>query len=231
MLYVTSDLHGYGLEKFQNLLKVADFSKNDCCFILGDVIDRGYEAIKMLRWIFQQPNIKMILGNHEEMLLSCEFLFNDGFSFSKMSEKERKVYNHWTSNGGETTLDELSKLNHKTVKHMLDMLKEVPLIETVSIDGKKFILTHSGLGNFDNSKEINTYTAKELLWNRPNLSDAYYRDAITIFGHTPTCYIDEQSAGKAIFTDTWIDIDAGVSCGFPPMMLRLNDMREFYIDD
>lgn len=39
MTYVISDLHGYPLEKFKELLKKAAFSDNDFLYISGDVID------------------------------------------------------------------------------------------------------------------------------------------------------------------------------------------------
>ena len=46
MIYVTSDLHGYPLEKFSDMLKSVNFSQNDILYILGDVIDRGKDGIK-----------------------------------------------------------------------------------------------------------------------------------------------------------------------------------------
>ena len=76
MIYVTSDLHGYPFEKFMELLKTANFTDNDFCFILGDVIDRGDDGIKYLEWLMVQPNVELLLGNHEAMMMSNLFLFN-----------------------------------------------------------------------------------------------------------------------------------------------------------
>lgn len=73
MTYVISDLHGYPLEKFKKLLEKAKFSDDDFLYILGDVIDRnGDGGVEMLCWLFEQPNVQLILGNHEAMLLSCD---------------------------------------------------------------------------------------------------------------------------------------------------------------
>jgi len=233
MIYVTSDLHGYPLEKFQMLLKKVNFSDNDYCFVLGDVIDRGNEGIKTLRWLLQQPNIQIIMGNHEAMLLSCEFLFDEitDFSIENLSKDKLDIFSLWVDNGAKPTLDELTKLNHKAVAYIIDAIREFPLYETVSVSGKDFLLTHSGLGNFRKEKKINSYTTEELLWNRPKMSDVYYEDFITVFGHTPTHFLDETSIKRAIITDTWIDIDTGAACGFAPMLLRLDDMEEFYINE
>lgn len=233
MIYVTSDLHGYPLEKFQMLLKKVNFSDNDYCFVLGDIIDRGDEGIKTLRWILQQPNFQIIMGNHEAMLLSCDFLFDEitDFSIENLSKEKMDIFSLWVDNGAKPTLDELTKLNYKTVNYIMDAIREFPLYETVSVSGMDFLLTHSGLGNFKKDKKINSYTVEELIWNRPNINDFYYDDFITIFGHTPTHFLDEASSKKALITDTWIDIDTGAACGFAPMLLRLDDMKEFYIDE
>lgn len=49
MTYVISDLHGYPLKNFQQLLDKAAFSQTDTLYILGDIIDRnGDGGIEML---------------------------------------------------------------------------------------------------------------------------------------------------------------------------------------
>jgi serine/threonine protein phosphatase 1 len=50
-----------------------------------------------------------------------------------------------------------------------------------------------------------------------------------IFGHTPTLYYGEKFKDRAIHGNGWICIDTGVSFDRNPMLLRLDDMREFYI--
>ena len=80
MIYVTSDIHGYSLDDFLQLLRKAGFENSDCLYVLGDVIDRnGDGGIAILRWMMSRPNVEMILGNHEAMLLSCAFLFEEVF--------------------------------------------------------------------------------------------------------------------------------------------------------
>ena len=77
MIYVTSDLHGFSLEKFKGYLEQVNFSKDDFLYVLGDVIDRGPDGIKILKWLMTMHNAKLILGNHEDMLLKCDFLFDE----------------------------------------------------------------------------------------------------------------------------------------------------------
>ncbi len=233
MIYVTSDLHGFSLSKFQQLLKKANFTENDFCFVIGDVIDRGNDGgVEILKWLMVQPNFELILGNHESMLLANDFLFDTitDESINNLNDEQMEIFTNWVENGAEPTLKALSETEHETVLDILDYIKDSPLYETVNVGERDFLLTHSGLQNFDKNKSIDDYDAFDLLWNRPTWDDKYYDDIITVFGHTPTVLFGPEHKGKAIITDTWINIDTGASCDLAPMLLRLDDLKEFYLD-
>ena len=66
--YVLSDIHGEG-DRFHRMLERIGFSSEDTLYILGDVIDRGSDGIDLLREIMASPNMVMLLGNHEYMML------------------------------------------------------------------------------------------------------------------------------------------------------------------
>ena len=40
----------------------------------------------------------------------------------------------------------------------------------------------------------------------------------------------ELYTGKILKTRTWFDIDVGVGSGQPPVLLRLDDLQEFYAE-
>ena len=236
MVYVTSDLHGYPLEKFQSLLDQVGFSQDDFLFVLGDVIDRGAHGAELLRWLAQQSNVQLILGNHEWFLLSCEYVFEqlseDGIEKMNLPHNIQ-LLSSWVANGATPTLDALHRLlteEPDVLEGILDYLHDAPLYEQLQIEDKRYILVHAGLGNFRPEKPLACYTEKELPWDRPRLDTQYYSDATVIFGHTPTEYYGEQYRGKAIKTDSWICIDAGVAMGHDPMLLRLDDLQEFYMN-
>ena len=90
MIYVSSDLHGCNPADFRHLLDQAGFGDADFLFILGDVIDRGNWGAELLLWLTQQPNTQLILGNHEAIMLSCSFLFEEVSeeSLDKLTVKE-----------------------------------------------------------------------------------------------------------------------------------------------
>ena len=233
MIYVTSDLHGYSLQKFKSLLDTAGFCDDDFLYVLGDVIDRGEHSVEILTWLMNTPNAQLILGNHEKMLLDCAFLFEEvtSSSLDDLSMDKLLNYQRWLSNGAKPTLDALKKLYRITLRDILDFISDSPLYDCVSVNGKNFLLVHSGLGEFAPNKPISRYTEHDLLWTRPNLDTAYSDKFITVFGHTPTCFFGQQYKGKMLKTPTWINVDTGAACGFAPMLLRLDDMKEFYIDD
>lgn len=236
MIYATSDLHGYPLKDFQLLLKKAGFGEDDFLYVLGDVIDRnGDGGIEMLRWMMEQPNIELLRGNHEQMLLSCSFLFREitDESIGELTEEQMGCLVNWMFNGAEPTIDSLRALNKKdpqAVQDLMDYLSDTPLYDMASTDAGDFLLVHAGLGNFYHGKKLRQYEMDELLWHRPAIGERYFDDITTILGHTPVMYYG-YPAGRALHTDTWIDIDVGAARGEAPMLLRLDDMKEFYMDE
>lgn len=47
MIYVMSDIHGE-YEKYIKMLELINFSDEDELYILGDIVDRGKEPVKVL---------------------------------------------------------------------------------------------------------------------------------------------------------------------------------------
>ncbi len=238
MIFATSDLHGWPLDAFRRLLDSAGFTEEDELYVLGDVIDRGGEGgVETLHWILRQPNAKLLMGNHEAMMLACSFLYDtpepklgellagDEERFERMST--------WIANGGEPTLASLWRLGEEdrgALDEMIDEVRCAPLWTVVYAGGRRIVLTHAGLGGFATNRPLSDYAPDELLWHRPALTERYWSRQLTIFGHTPTLFYGPEYAGRMIVTDTWIDIDTGASAGGSPMLLRLDDLQPFYAD-
>ena len=234
MIYVTSDLHGYPIAKFQAVLDRVGFGEDDFLFVLGDVIDRGEDGVEYLKWLLVQPNAQLILGNHEAMMLACEFLFQEVTedSLQALTAENLRLLSHWQENGAEPTLRALRQLRDadpEMLMDVLDYLHDAPLYDIVSAGGRNFLLVHAGLGNFDPEKELDEYTSHDLLWHRPDLEERYFDGITTVLGHTPTGYYGREYAGKMLRADTWVNIDTGASGSGAPMLLRLDDMQAFYM--
>ncbi len=205
MIYVTSDLHGLPLKELQALLKKAGFGPSD--------------------WLY-------ILGNHEAMLLACDFVFEEitEHSIAQLSPEKWNALQLYLRNSGEVTLEAMQKLlKSNPSRHLLEYLQSAPLYETVEAGGRDFLLCHAGLGDFRPDKKLSQYTPEEWLWTRPQRPDVYFHDFLTIFGHTPTRFYGKEYAGKILRTDTWIDIDVGLVSGAAPVLLRLDDLEEIYL--
>ncbi|MBO4963238.1 MAG: metallophosphoesterase, partial [Clostridia bacterium] len=68
MRYVISDIHGeYDL--FLKLLNKINFSSSDEMIVCGDIIDKGVDSIKLLKYVMTKDNIRCIIGNHEYYFL------------------------------------------------------------------------------------------------------------------------------------------------------------------
>ena len=236
MYYATSDLHGYPLEKFLRLLGKAEFTEEDRLFIIGDVNDRnGDGGVAMYRWIMEQPNVTLIRGNHEQMLLDCDFLFRADFDLSHpagLTPKQEKALIRWFKNGCTVTIEHLLKLKEQDpagLNGLLDFIGATPAYMELTAAGHRYVLVHGGLPDFDPEKPLDQYEPFDLLWTRPQIDTVYWNDRKTILGHTPTGYYYGEK-GKMFAAETWIDIDIGAGTGGDPMLLRLDDLKPFYAD-
>ncbi|MBQ8159520.1 MAG: metallophosphoesterase [Clostridia bacterium] len=231
MIYVTSDLHGYPLADFQKLLRGADFSDEDELIILGDVIDRGEESVALLMWALGTKNVRMLLGNHEDMMLQCRFAYMPPFREGNAYEEVQ--LNRWMRNGGGVTLEGLQKMarwSAEATEEIVEKVQALKLYEVVYAGEQRFLLCHAGLGHYSPLRQMGEYTKEDLIWYRPGLHDRWDESTTVIFGHTPTGYYGEEYQGRMLRGNGWIDIDTGAAMGGHPMLLRLNDLVPFYVD-
>ena len=233
MIFATSDLHGYPLDRFLDLLEKAGFSDADHLYVIGDVIDRnGDGGIAMLRWMMRRENVTLIRGNHEDMLLKCAFLFTgetDWTDPDALTADQTRHLMRWNRNGSLITIETLLKLgegNPEEVTALLDYLRSAPMYAEVAVPMKRFVLVHGGLNGFAPDKGLEEYSVDDLIWTRPVPEDRYWEDRMVVLGHTPTCLYGVS--GGMFVTDTWVDIDTGAADGGSPMLLRLDDMHPFY---
>lgn len=231
MIYVSSDWHGCSLETIKALLKKASFGDSDYLIVLGDVIDRGEHSVELLKYLMDASNMQLILGNHEAFLLANDWVFEEitDKSIDNVNPRRLSLYDMWMFNGGELTLEAMGREDPETRADIIEFLRECPLYDGVSAGGKDFLLVHGGLGNYRVDKKMEEYLPYELLEERPSLCTRYSDKFKTILGHTPTHYFGKEHKNKILKTSTWIDIDTGAASGLNPCLLRLDDMKEFYL--
>ena len=234
MIYVSSDWHGVPLETIKALLEKVGFGESDYLFVLGDVVDRGAHGVELLKAILYAPNIGLIRGNHEQMLLACDFLFDEitERSIEDLTVEKTQALRAWQANGAGPTITGLSKESPDVRKMLLELLREAPLYDTVSVGGRDYLLVHAGLRVHEDGTlaRLGECSEADLLWSRPTPETRYSTDFTTVLGHTPTCLYGAQHKGRILRTDTWINVDTGAAFGSSPALLRLDDLEEFYLD-
>ena len=232
MTYCISDIHGC-YDEFTALLEKINFTSTDTLYVLGDVIDRGKESIKCLRYIMGAPNVHLLMGNHEQMMFDA--LTND-------YEKDDSLMVNWLANGGTETLPEFCKLSEDEKIAIMDYIGNLPYLAEVKIGEQNYVLVHAGLNVVDIAIKGEISTAQvlpqqyhnDLVWIREKFfCKKALPSSITVFGHTPIPIIEKQNGAKVWrdkrFKDK-IGIDGGCVHGGNLLALRLDDMAEFAVN-
>lgn len=231
--YVISDIHG-NYNAYMEMLRKIRFSNKDMLYILGDVLDRGPNPIRIILDLMKKPNVVCLAGNHEYMALEClQFLMKEitEKNLEDLNEDIMEKLLSWQQNGGTTTMDEFHKLDMRTKKAVFDFIAEFDLYEEVHVNNKEYILVHAGLSNFRPGKEMWEYEIDELVWKRPDYEEQYFPDKYVITGHTPTMAIEANPNPGYIFKkNNHIAIDCGAGFGGKLACLCLETQREFYVN-
>ncbi|SEL85312.1 serine/threonine protein phosphatase 1 [Butyrivibrio sp. ob235] len=238
--YTVSDLHGQ-YHIFQKLLEKIRFSEDDFMYVLGDAIDRGPDGIKLLQTIKDAPNMELIIGNHEFMMLNA--VAPDG-STDNFPGKDAALW--LFSNGGEITFEQYKGLPTEERQSLLEWLNSRVLTTLVEVSDKTFCLTHSyyNVGYIDVPfREIDYPVVWNIVWMTPYRPDIFVpvsnyteNDWQFIIGHVPVQRIAGIGSGFSAHHEKNITlIDGGCAyrghslladneCGV--ICLKLDDMGE-----
>ncbi len=235
--YVMADIHG-NKKRFDAVMKQIGLQPDDTLYVLGDVIDRYDDGIRILRRLMTMPNVRMIRGNHEQMMLdaigtSGECTPVDGESMKR-----------WINNGGDVTLKRFKRLRKRTRREILAYLSALPYTLTAEANGKRYLLVHAappGLYESDRARYAQYHSAREFsLFHRLREHEPVGTEHTLIFGHTPTIYYQSDEPLRIYRREDRIGIDCGAGLAPPGSpfyyadgrlaCLRLDDMKEFYSD-
>lgn len=232
MIYVMSDLHGM-YDKYIKMLEIINFSENDILYVLGDVVDRGNQSIKILQDMMLRSNVFPICGNHEVMAVECLKLLckeiTDEF-LNQLDEKALIKLSNWINNGAYQTICEFKKLSQDEREDIMSYIMEFSAYEEVSVNGNEYLLVHAGLDNYSLEKSLDDYDIDELVWVRPDWDVSYFDNShqYVIVGHTPTIAITGKP--EIFYKNGFIAIDCG-ACFDDGLLacLCLDTMEEFYV--
>ena len=227
-----SDIHGE-YDKYMAMLDKISFKDSDNLYVLGDVVDRGKRPIDILQDMMVRFNVFPIIGNHE--LMALELLKNLSVEITAenyATHIDSGLMNNlldWQMNGGETTIKQFCNLSTDDREYILEYFEEFTPYELLRVGKRKFLLVHSGLGNFSPEKELDDYTLEELTYIRPNYEKNYFNDdnCYIVSGHTPTIAINGKT--EIYKCNNNICIDCGAAFDGKLACLCLDTMEEYYI--
>lgn len=236
-VYVMSDIHGLSERFFAMLEKIA-FSKEDHLYVLGDVVDRGKDGVVLLYYIMQQPNITLLMGNHEYMMLQYYETISSEFI-------DVKVIERWHRNGCDTTLAQMQEYSYEQQEEMVQYLRSLPLcISDLRVNDQMFYLVHGAPVKsiregrvYLQNDYLKLFTVEDFVWQRVSAENVDLEDRTLIVGHTITAFYQDAKpyrvyADKDDFKQArMLAIDCGCACDNQNTQLaciRLDDFSVFY---
>ena len=213
MRYIISDIHGCKKE-YLELLEKINFSEQDYLYILGDSVDRGEYPIEVLQYIMKQKNVTYLLGNHDYNF--CAFIKELGLNLDNYKNDGMKwAFKFWQLDGGRSTTDGFLVLLEQERKEICDFLENAKVYDEIEHEGKRYILSHAGIMNFQEGKALEEYSYFDFFEGRMNYDVRYFQDENTyiVSGHTPTMHIRKDRKPLVFQENGHIVIDCGCVYG------------------
>lgn len=199
--YVFSDVHGH-FGALDRLLERVSPASDDRIYMLGDMIDRGPDPISVVRCCHDLPNCVVLMGNHEDLMLSYY-----------VDPDDPSARMNWEINGAGPTQEGLRLLPVEERIELARWLFTRPLYAQTEVGGRRYLLVHAGidpqrlnlegvgpLGSLDDAAVddlLGNQYRDDLMWIRDDfwgvptgLVDEQGEGVIVIAGHTPTRYLD-----------------------------------------
>jgi len=181
--YVTGDIHGR-LKLLDQLISDVpwDVSRDKLVF-LGDLIDRGDDARGVVNRVIElvkgNPNVVVLRGNHEQMLLDCldygdlQWLIPENGGIASLSAYGFK-------------LDQLNDVSDiKIPEEHVEFFRSLPFYH----EDDQAIYVHAGLIPGEHPSETDPDV---LTWTRDLDFFTGYDGKLCFFGHTPTPYLPRE---------------------------------------
>jgi len=231
MIYIMSDLHGC-YEKYRKMLSLIDLREEDTLYILGDIVDRGENGIKILLDLMSRKNVVALLGNHDHKasIVLKRLMEPKDCLPRNLFELFEKLLGLWLEDGGRPTRDSFLALQEEEKKDVLKYFSKMPLYKTIKVNGREYFLAHTVPEIECMPEQPELCSGRELVLGEPDYEEVYFEDITLVTGHTPTELIDKNSKGRIWKGNNHIAVDCGAVFGNPLGCICLDTMEEFYVE-
>lgn len=234
MIYAIADIHGC-YEELLKLLEKIDFRDVDRLYVLGDLVDRGPEPMKVVQDLMARSNVCVLAGNHDLMAYIVLSRLNEeierGAKEIRLEPDDRINYVNWIRNGGRTSEREFYGLSSEERRKVLEYLGNLDFYKELDVSGVHYVLVHAGIHGFREGRDLGSYGCSDLIFHRTDYGKRYYHDKNTyvMTGHTPTIVIREDGQPLAYEQNGHIAIDCGCVYGGNLCAYCLNTQEIFYV--
>lgn len=223
MTYVMADIHGY-YSKFLDFIDYVNFSENDTLYIIGDVINRGPDGIKILQDIMIRKNVIALMGNHERMILPIfEEIYYNPFDAKDIIKEEMVI----SQIGQQDTLNDFATLSQNEKTEIISFINKMPFYLEIAVEGQDYILVHGGLPDFE-ELPLEYYDEDQLLVGPHDFEINHYDNTIIIVGHLSTRFITGAIPDEIFHKNDTIAIDCGLGFGGQLGVICLETGEELY---
>ena len=232
MIYVMSDLHGM-VDKYKMMLEKLNLQPEDALFVLGDVIDKGEDGIRILADMRYRSNIYPVLGEHEYFAKKLLPVFEDADSKeeceSLLTDETKGLYDLWMMSGGEPTLEGFLNLSGEDRESIIDYLGEFEPYEQVESAGRSYVLVHAGINGFDPQKALDDYEEQDFISKPSDLSKVYFKNSFLVSGHIPTADLSKDGKARVISKNHQLRIDCGAYESGKLAAVCLDTLKVYYV--
>ena len=222
MTYVMSDIHG-SYQQFLSILDQISFGDSDTLYIVGDLLDYGEEAMELIDDLSLRLNVYCIAGEHDflaaRMLAGFDKMLKSGATPDAEYIADMTA---WVKDGGQATLEAFRALDNDAREGVLEYLEELTLFEDITVKGKRYVLVHAGIADYEAGAELEDYLPEDFFSEPLDSSYALIEDATVVVGHIPT------KSGRIERGEGSIFLDCGACEGGKLGCLCLDNGKEFY---
>mgnify|MGYP003304348287 CR=1 FL=1 len=144
-----------------------------------------------------------------------------------LSDEKAELFEKWLTMKSEKTISDFLKLGEEEKESVLDFLDEFAVFEEVECKGKKFILCHSGIDNFED-RDLYEHEDEDFIFAKTDYNKIYFPDAYLVTGHTPTVALGKEFAGKVYAKKRHLALDCGAAFGGRLAAVCLDTLKVYY---